>query len=406
MRKILVITPFLPFPLDAGGNMGTFHMLNLIKDHYDVHLWFHIKGSDSEFKRIRNLDEALKNKVHIHYTKNTVGRNYVTFRALRRKFESFFLKNDKQYLHNKRIWGEGQNGLADLQVLEDIEKIINDNNIDIVQVEYSFIMDIVYALPDNVKKIFIHHELRFAKQETLMNQISERLAYDRYQYKKCLSEEIQILNQYDCVVTMSDVDKEKLQTIGVKTKVESSPSFIPTPQIPTFRDSSNRLSYVACGGHYPNEEGLLWFLEKVHPLLIKEVDYKLDICGTQWNVEKFNVKNFAFHGFVENLNDIVPGSIMIIPILSGSGMRMKILEAVNNAVPFVSTSVGAEGMNFENGKDCFIEDNPSSFAQRILELLKDSTLQAKMVSNSRATYDQFYSPGVQANKRLHILEKL
>ena len=409
-KKILVIIPFVPYPLNTGGNQGSFHMLNYIKDFFDVHVWFHINNPQKEKKLLDEFSSALNNEVTIHFSSNKVGRNYITARALKRKFDAIFLKHDLQYLHNQRLWGEGVSGYADLQALEDINKIISAYKIDIVQIEYSMVLDMIYAIPKKVKKVFVHHELGFARQSTLMDQLEHKYAYDEYWFRKNMDYEISALNRYDVIITMSDIDKGKLLENGVKTQVVTSPSFIPQPDFPEFKIAKHRLTYVASGGHFPNIEGLEWFIKNVHPLLIeKDNDYLLEVCGPKWDVAKLSVEipeNIHFLGFVEDLRNIVPGSVMIVPILSGSGMRMKILESVNNSVPFVSTTVGAEGLLFENCKDCYITDDSRGFANCIFKLLQDANLQKEFVDNAKKLYEENYSPEIQAKKRLSILQNV
>ena len=409
-EKILIILPFLPFPLNSGGNQGVFHMINFMKDYFDIYVWFHVNSA----KKIKNdldaFNMALDGKVHLNYTENKVGRNFITARALKRKFEKFFIKNDPQFQHDSVIWGEG--GICtycDWQAIEDINSIIKNNGIKLVQVEFPFIMEMVYALPQNVKKVFIHHELAFAKHETLMKQLDKVSLYDEYQFRQQKEKEILCLNQYDEVVVFSDIDKKKLEDAGTKTNIKVSPLFIPkgSELYPQFKATSNRLSYVASGTHYPNVEGLKWFLENVHPLLQKSCpNYKLDVIGTNWSddIKKSCPSNIEFKGFVEDLKTIVPGSVMIVPILSGSGMRMKILEAVNNSVPFVSTSIGAEGMPFVSAKDCFITDDPTTFANQILELFNNKQKQMDLVESSRIVYENNYSPKALGTLRCNIIK--
>lgn len=410
MKKLLVVIPFIPYPLNTGGNQGSFHMLNFVKDYFDTHVWFHINNIKSSQQLINDFSNALDNKVTIHYTANKIGRNFITARAIKRKFDRFFLKKDIQYQHNSILWGEGESGYADIDALEDIYNIIEEFKIDIVQNEYMSTLDFVYAYPKCVKTVFIHHELRFARQNTMMQQLDKCLTYDRYKYSKQFNEEITTLNKYDQIITMSDIDKDKLLDVGVTTKISSSPSFIPQPSFPDFHPSTLRLSYVASGGHYPNIEGLEWFINNVHPLLVKNIpNYVLDVCGPKWNVQNINTiipNNINFKGFVKDLRTIIPGSIMIVPILSGSGMRMKILESVNNSVPFVSTSVGAEGLDFVNGHDCFITDSPETFKDSVIKLLSNKNLQEEFVIHARKIYDQKYSPSIQAEKRIKILNSL
>lgn len=410
-EKILIILPFIPYPLNSGGSQGTFHMLNYMKDYFDIYVWFHINNEKKSSVLIREFSDALDGKCHIHYTSNKIGRNFITARAISRRFNQFFLKNDTEYLHDELLWGDAASKYCNIEALEDIHSIISTNNIKIVQVEYSMILDIVYALPNDVKKLFIHHELAFARHETLMSNLSRRYVYDTYCYNKQLQEEVLALNQFDCVAAMSDVDRIKLKNVGVITRLETSPLFIPSARqdYPPFLFTQNRLVYIASGGHYPNVEGLRWFIANVHPILNRKCNYTLDIIGPGWDTNKLGIEvpsNFNFKGFVVDLSKVVPGAVMIVPILSGSGMRMKILESVNNSVPFVSTSVGAEGLFFKDSENCYIEDDPHLFSERIVELLEDATLQKKFVDTSRMVYEKNYSPLIQANKRLAILQSL
>lgn len=96
---------------------------------------------------------------------------------------------------------------------------------------------------------------------------------------------------------------------------------------------------------------------------------------------------------------------MIVPILIGSGIRIKILEACSQGVPFVSTSVGAEGIPLVNGSHCFITDDVESFVNDII-LLQEVELQKKFVSNSRKMIEDHYSLEALRKNRINIYESL
>jgi glycosyltransferase involved in cell wall biosynthesis len=299
---------------------------------------------------------------------------------------------------------------CDIEALEDIKKIICENKIGIVQVEFFMLLDIIYSLPQNVKTVFVHHELAFVRHQTLMNNLKRKFVYDEYHFRKSFNEEILALNQYNCVITLSDVDKEKLKEAGVISKIEASPAFIPRKisNYPRFKITKHRLVYIASAKHYPNVEGLNWFIDNVHKRIIEKTQYQLDVIGVGWEQIPFRdiPANISFRGFIEDLSIIVPGSIMIVPILSGSGIRMKILESVNNSVPFVATTIGTEGLCFKSGESCYIADNSESFAECILDLMNDEEKQRRFVTEARIVYEQNYSPLRLANRRLKILKDM
>jgi glycosyltransferase involved in cell wall biosynthesis len=130
---------------------------------------------------------------------------------------------------------------------------------------------------------------------------------------------------------------------------------------------------------------------------------ELHIVGKGWDASVLetqnNLDNVFFEGYVENLEDILTNSIAIVPIRIGSGMRMKIIDAINYRIPFITTSTGVEGLDFKNGKDCMIADNYDDFADAILKLAEDKRLQQQFIQESYATQSKLYNKELLINKR-------
>jgi glycosyltransferase involved in cell wall biosynthesis len=117
----------------------------------------------------------------------------------------------------------------------------------------------------------------------------------------------------------------------------------------------------------PNQEGLLWFLEKVwDPLSGRFPHLKLHIAGRNmpdW-IKSKRIKNVVFHGEVPNAADFInQHSIMVVPLLSGSGMRAKILEGMALGKVVVTTSLGLEGIEAKNKKQVLIANDTKEFVQ-------------------------------------------
>ena len=103
-------------------------------------------------------------------------------------------------------------------------------------------------------------------------------------------------------------------------------------------------------------------------------------------------------GFVENLESAIQNTIMIVPITIGSGIRMKILEASSLGIPFVSTSIGAEGIPIETSKHCLIADNPFDFVEAIIQL-KDKEKRFMFTQNAYQLINEKYSlPALRKNR--------
>jgi O-antigen biosynthesis protein len=90
-------------------------------------------------------------------------------------------------------------------------------------------------------------------------------------------------------------------------------------------------------------------------------------------------------GFVEDVRDpLARYAVFVCPILSGSGVRVKLLEAFAAGMPVVSTRVGAEGLATRDGEFCALADDPALFADRLVELLGDPDAAAAMARRARA----------------------
>jgi glycosyltransferase involved in cell wall biosynthesis len=82
--------------------------------------------------------------------------------------------------------------------------------------------------------------------------------------------------------------------------------------------------------------------------------------------------------------------MMVIPLRAGGGMRVKILNALAQGIPMVSTTVGCEGISLTNGEDILIADDPQAFAASTIRLLTDAALNKHITANGRRTVEQLY----------------
>ncbi|MBL4715011.1 MAG: glycosyltransferase [Bacteroidia bacterium] len=105
-----------------------------------------------------------------------------------------------------------------------------------------------------------------------------------------------------------------------------------------------------------------------------------------------NLPNVGMIGEVENAIDFMNSkSIMVVPLLSGSGMRIKIIEGLALEKAIVTTSIGAEGINYEDGKNLLIANNPNEFVTQIERLITDKELVNNLGANARKLIEIEYS---------------
>jgi len=141
--------------------------------------------------------------------------------------------------------------------------------------------------------------------------------------------------------------------------------------------------------HEPNRVALNWFLRDVFPIILnRRPGARLIVIGSDppalHTLPDHGVA-FELHGFVEDIREPLSRySVFVCPILSGSGLRVKLLEAFASGMPAVSTRVGAEGLGTVDGELCALADTPEDFASRVVDLLEDPESAEAMAQRARA----------------------
>jgi glycosyltransferase involved in cell wall biosynthesis len=143
--------------------------------------------------------------------------------------------------------------------------------------------------------------------------------------------------------------------------------------------STNGLLFVGGFRHQPNVDGLKYFINKILPKIkTHSPELQMRVVGTGLDIALVNLLKslgIDYLGRVEDLGAIYMQSrVVIAPLVSGGGKKGKIGEALSYGLPVVTTSIGAEGFDFENEKDAFVSDDPEIFAKYVLDLQSNEDL--------------------------------
>ena len=151
------------------------------------------------------------------------------------------------------------------------------------------------------------------------------------------------------------------------------------------------LNILFCGSleYAPNVEGLSWFYKQVWHLIREKVPQaKLNIVGSGTpDAILLPLKEDSSVVFVGRVPSVAPyyqqAAISIVPLLSGSGTRLKVLEAMSKGTPIVSTAIGSDGINYKAGSDLMIADEPALFAQYVVELMQQKEKRLSIQQSAR-----------------------
>jgi glycosyltransferase involved in cell wall biosynthesis len=190
-----------------------------------------------------------------------------------------------------------------------------------------------------------------------------------------------------CTVVSEDERRLLGQLAPGYSDVEVVPNGVDLASYPFREDSRDPKSLVFCGScdYGPNHQGISWFIERVYPLIkAREPEVSLKVTGNGLQLPTTPGSGVTQTGYVEDVKSLVYSSgVSVVPILSGGGTRLKILESMALGTPVVSTSKGAEGLQVTEGENLMIGDSPDSFAEAVLRLVENEHLRKEIAHKAR-----------------------
>ncbi|MBZ5633649.1 MAG: glycosyltransferase [Acidobacteriia bacterium] len=261
-----------------------------------------------------------------------------------------------------------------------IHRQIYTQSIDVLQLEY-LVMGQYAGRFRHIPSILFEHDLYFqsiARRLPHMNNVLERTV-SRWEYLRAIRYELQLLPRLDRVQVCSRDNAEYLRSFlpqlngrlddGYRAGIDTSGyEFRPAGREPFT------LLFLGSFRHLPNVEALQWFLQDVFPRIRKaEPRARLVIVGSD-PPPRHSLRDpeaIEMVGFVEDVREpLMRYSLFVCPILAGSGVRVKLLEAFAAGIPVVSTHLGAEGLAEKDGEICALADDPEVFAAHVVRLLR------------------------------------
>jgi glycosyltransferase involved in cell wall biosynthesis len=386
MKKMLFLSPELPYPLHSGGKVKTWHILEAFSKHWDITLVCPLKLEDDlylqEFIAKSSVTAVLTDKVDRPRSASNLLLSWQQRRPIN------VLRTDS------------------LLLKEQVADICQDQ--DFIFIDHFEAFQFVPAeILSNTKRkqTIIYHA------HNAYHQIWQRYASStaNLAYKIVCNIEAQRIIQYErhivasvdcCFAAPNDIEclvnlgcsKDKLfQTLhlGDESALEQ----------PALRcdQTTQKLCYVGYLGWEPNIVGLEWFLKEVWPILKqRHPKISLDIAGKNADQRLQNAvkscRDVTLLGYVENLETIYSDCrISIAPLLFGSGIKVKVISAMARGLPLVTTSIGAEGLAVKHQDQLMIADSSSAMVASITQLLENDILWQRIATNSRQVVIEKYT---------------
>jgi len=264
---------------------------------------------------------------------------------------------------------------------EELKGILQNEKFDVIQLEGLYVCPYIPLIREysSAKIVYRAHNI----EHEIWNRTAALACGLEKWYLKNLTKRIKrfetrMLNQYDLLVPITGRDGDMLNKMGNTKPFHVSQTGIDSTQlIPNSKKLEfPSLFHIGSLEWSPNQEGLIWFLENCWTQIHERYpDLKFYIAGrnaTLWFQKKLAMPNVVFMGEVADAYDFMNSkAIMVVPLHSGSGMRIKIIEGMALGKPIVTTAIGTEGISTVSGKNIIIAESAEAFISAISELIEN-----------------------------------
>jgi len=274
----------------------------------------------------------------------------------------------------------------------ELKNVLKENEFDVIQLEGLYVCPYIPVIRENSKAKIIY------RAHNIEHEIWSRTAIMAHGlekwYLKNLSKrikkfEVQTLNKYDLLVPITGRDGAILNKLGNKKPMHVSQTGIDSSVlIPNSKNLKHpTLFHIGSLEWSPNQEGLIWFFENCWDSIRKKYpDLQFFIAGRNapaWFQKMLDLPNVVFKGEVADAYEFINSkSIMVVPLFSGSGMRIKIIEGMALGKPIVTTAIGTEGISTTSGENIVVTENADGFVQSISDLIENREYFNKISKNA------------------------
>jgi sugar transferase (PEP-CTERM/EpsH1 system associated) len=386
--NILWLSHFVPYPPKGGNLQRSFNLLREVaKENRVFLLAFNQKSLLPTEKRLKKSVEQLR----------SFCKHVQVFEILSEKSSWSWIKLLLGNLFSPLPYSTKK--FQSEKMAQAIQIIMRDNEIDLVHFDTVALAEYLKHLTGG-KKVLNHHNIESALLSSRAKREENPLArfYLRLQGNKLNRYENRTCGTFDLNVVVSELDKDKLKNHSSKTEVEVIPNGVDTSYF-TISDAQvrkNNVVFVGGMNWFPNRDAVLYFSEKIWPLLKKEIsDVNFTLVGSAppKKVTDLSKKEaIEVLGFVEDVRPyLARAAAYVVPIRAGGGTRLKILDAFACGKAVISTSIGCEGLDVTPGRNILLGDSHDKFAEQVIRVCTDGDLRKSLGEEGRKLVEEKYS---------------
>jgi len=387
--RVLMLTQVLPYPLDSGPRFKTYHILKYLAEQHEVTLVSFVRDSDTPaaVDHLKGLCSAVQTVPMTRSRVRDAGYMLASL-ALNRSF--LMLRDERRAMRSLIRQVVAENGPFDVVHADQLNmatyaldvpaarRVLGEHD-----VAWALWRRICATLPQGPKRWLLEREWRLLR---------------RYQHA--------ISRRFDAILTVSEADRAALAgVVDDPAKIEVLPIAIDPGDGPLARDPDGpHILHLGTMFYLPNADAVLWFASQVYPRIRARLpQVRFTVVGANPPPEVRALADpqagIAVTGYVPDVEPIIRhSSVLVVPLRAGSGIRVKILNALAQGLPVVTTTVGCEGIAVVPGRDLLVADMAEDFAEAVLRVLTDEALARSLAANGRRLVEQMYDYRVVCRK--------
>lgn len=405
-KNLLVFTLSPPLPASSGAPIYITNTLLPLAAKYNLYLY--TIGGEAEVEHIRK--HQAEYDLYFHYVhvetrasmpsqKSTLGRILHSIEHIRHGLPFM----DASYYSRSAV--------------RSARRIVRQHNIQAMEIHSSHLAFFKKFLPE-VPAVLVSHNI---ESDIFPFWIPQNLSG----WKKAAVEfvarisrknahQVEVENKWN-FEAMTFISMNDMSRVSAALDKQYIPLCLPVKDIDYATKPEPPVNLLWMGGFwwYPNAEGVLWFVRDILPLVrdqLSTMNVCLHFLGAEPPDELKAIHdghNILVHGFVDSLDEMLARThLLFVPLLSGGGVRVKILEAMSNGIPVLSTSKGCEGLGVTDGMDIVVRDDAASFAEAMLQLAGDRELRMRLSGACRNLLNEKYNLQRCIDEKDRIYRKL
>ncbi len=293
--------------------------------------------------------------------------------------------------------------------------ILDSEDFDIIHLESLFMTPYLGTIKrhSKAKTVLRSHNLEYIIWERLSNTEGKKLKklYLKHLAKNLKAYELDVINKVNAIASISSKDTQRFKEHECHVPIKSIPFGINLKDIPfeKAKKASKTVSFFHIGSMdwSPNQEAILWLIDKVVKKMDK--DFKIHLAGRNmpdW-LYREESKKIKIHGEVESAYDFMNTyDVMLVPLLSASGIRVKIIEGMALGKTIISTSIGAEGIDYKDGENILIADTPKQFREKIKFVSENPEEVLRIGQNARKLVESTFDNDKIVDELIQFYEEI